>query len=454
MDNKSEIQFKKMTETPVYKLVIMLGIPTVISMLVTNIYNMADTYFVSSIGTSASGAIGIVFGLQAVLQAFGFMFGHGAGSIISRRLGAKDTEGAVKFASTAFFLSFAAGIMIAVPGLIFIKPFMRLLGSTDTILPYAVEYATYILLSAPFMTSSCVLNNILRYEGQAAFAMIGLTLGGFLNMIGDPVLMFSLHMGVSGAGLSTALSQVVSFFVLLSMFIRGKTQSRIKFSCMTRELKDIGLILSTGAASLIRQGMNSVSTMVLNNQAAFYGDAAVAAMSIVNRVSFFIFAVGLGIGQGFQPVAAFNYGAGKYDRVKKAFLFTLAVSEILLGMLAAAGFIYAESIIRFFRDDAAVISCGTFALRVQCAAIFCQPVCVSANMLFQSIGKAGRAAFLSALRSGLYFIPLIIILPAAMGMTGIQICQSVSDLLAFFTTIPFIVYFMRRLGKNDNKGSC
>ena len=163
MDNKSEIQFKKMTETPVYKLVIMLGIPTVISMLVTNIYNMADTYFVSSIGTSASGAIGIVFGLQAVLQAFGFMFGHGAGSIISRRLGAKDTEGAVKFASTAFFLSFAAGIMIAVPGLIFIKPFMRLLGSTDTILPYAVEYATYILLSAPFMTSSCVLNNILRY---------------------------------------------------------------------------------------------------------------------------------------------------------------------------------------------------------------------------------------------------------------------------------------------------
>ena len=415
MDDKSRQQYIKMTETPVPKLVTMLGIPTIISMLVTSIYNMADTYFVSSIGTSASGAVGIVFGLQAILQAFGFMFGQGAGSIISRRLGARDTEGAVRFASTAFFWSFSAGLAVAIPGLIFIRPFMYLLGSTDTILPYAIEYAVYILIAAPFLTSSCVLNNILRFEGMSAFAMIGLTAGGILNMFGDPLLMFTFHMGVSGAGLSTCLSQIVSFFILLSMFLRKRTQSRIQLKMVTRDMNDVWMIITTGVPSLIRQGLNSVSTMILNNQAAIYGDAAVAAMSIVNRVTFFIFSVGLGMGQGFQPVAAFNYGAGKYGRVKKAFKFTILIGEIMLGVLAVTVFIFAPEVIRFFRNDDAVVEFGDFALRVQCVAIFCQPMAVCSNMLFQSIGKSGRAAFLSALRSGLYFIPLIIVLPVFFG---------------------------------------
>ena len=323
-------QFDKMTKTPIPKLVIQLGIPTTISMLVTNIYNMADTWFVGRVGISASGAVGIVFGLMAIIQAFGFMFGHGAGSIISRRLGAKDVASASRFATTSFFCSFAAGLCITAGGLLFMDPLLRLLGSTDTILPYARQYALFILLAAPFMASSCVLNNILRYEGQAAFAMVGLTSGGILNIFGDWILMEGFHLGVLGAGISTGVSQLISFGLLFYMFLAGHTQSKIAPRNMTRDVREVLLICRTGLPSLLRQGLGSVSTMMLNGQARLYGDAAVAAMSIVNRIAQFIFSFGLGIGQGFQPVSAFNYGARRYSRVKQAFLFTFLVSEVLL----------------------------------------------------------------------------------------------------------------------------
>ncbi len=438
-------QYKKMTETPVSRLILALGIPTIISMLVTSIYNVADTYFVSSIGTSASGAVGIIFGLQAVMQAFGFMFGHGAGSIISRKLGQKDTHAASKFASTSFFLSFTIGLFITIIGFTFMRPFMRLLGSTETILPYSIAYGKYILIAAPFFTSSCVLNNILRYEGQAAYAMIGLTAGGILNIFGDPLFMFVFHMGISGAGISTMISQIISFILLFIMFFNGKTQSRIRFNYITRNITDIANIINTGLASLIRQGLNSVSTMILNNQAAIYGDAAVAGMSIVNRVTFFIFAVGLGIGQGYQPVAAFNFGAGKYARVKKGYYFTSFTGELLLGTMSVIAFFFPVEIISFFRNDPAVIQTGTLALRCQCIACLFQPFSVCTNMLFQSIGKSGRASFLSALRSGLYFIPLILILPHFFGLTGVQISQTISDIMACATSIPMALIYLRSL---------
>lgn len=283
-EGQETAQYDKMTKTPVPNLIIRLGIPTVVSMLITSIYNTADTYFVSRLGTSASGAVGVVFSLMAVLQAFGFMFGHGAGSIISRKLGKKDTESASRFASTSFFLSIAAGAVIGVCGIVFLTPFMRLLGSTETILPYARQYGFYILLAGPFMTGSCVLNNILRYEGRAAYAMVGLTTGGILNMAGDPVLMFGLNMGVAGAGLSTAISQMISFLILLAMFLTGKTDSKLSVRLITKDIHDVARIVATGFPSLIRQGMGSISTLLLNHQAAVYGDAAVAAMSIVNRI--------------------------------------------------------------------------------------------------------------------------------------------------------------------------
>lgn len=442
-------QYKKMTETPVPRLIITLGIPTTISMLVTNIYNMADTYFVGKIGTSASGAVGIVFGLMAIIQAFGFMFGHGAGSIISRRLGARDVKSASRFASTSFVSSLVVGAVIMVLGFLFLNPLMRLLGSTDTILPYARTYASFILLAAPFMASSCVMNNILRYEGRAALAMVGLTSGGILNIFGDWLLMEGFGLGVMGAGLATAVSQIISFCILLFMFLSGKTESKFALKWVTKDIGDVVMICKTGLPSLMRQGLTSVSTMVLNGQAAIYGDAAVAAMSIVNRICSFIFSVALGIGQGFQPVSAFNYGAKKYGRVRQGFCFTLGLAEVLLGTIAVVGMIYSSHFVAFFRNDPKVIDIGNFALSVQLAALFFQPLTVCSNMLFQSVGKNGTATFLAMLRSGLCFIPVIVLLSCVLGLTGVEISQTVADVLAFFISLPFTLCFLGELKRKE-----
>lgn len=418
-------------------------------MLVTNIYNMADTYFVGTLGTSASGAVGVVFGLMAIIQACGFTFGHGAGSIISRSLGAKDNETASCVASAAFFTSIIAGSLITICGLVFSDLFLRLLGSTDTILPYARDYALWVLIASPLMTSSFVLNNILRYEGKASLAMIGLTTGGLLNILGDFVLIRIFDLGISGAGISTAVSQIISFSILLSMFLRGKTQSKLSVRNLRNGLPKLKQIIATGFPSLMRQGLSSISTMLLNNMAGIYGDPAVAAMTIVNRICFFIFAVGLGIGQGYQPVSAFNYGAKKFKRVKKGFFFTWGIGELFLSILAIIGLIFSDSLVGLFRNDPRVIEIGSFALKAQLIALFFQPLSICCNMTFQSVGKNKSATFLSALRSGVVFIPTLIILSKALGLTGVQISQTVADIGTFFISVPFMISFFRHLPKDD-----
>ncbi|MGN0166053.1 MAG: MATE family efflux transporter [Lachnospiraceae bacterium] len=445
MQSNSEIQYEKMTKTPIPKLVLGLGLPTTISMLVTNIYNMADTYFVGQLGTSASGAVGIVFGYMALIQALGFMFGQGAGSVISRALGAKDEETAGVYASTSFFCSIITGIIVSAVSLIFTDPILKSLGSTSTILPYAREYIYMIILACPFIMSSFVLNNILRFEGKAALAMVGLVFGGVLNIIGDPIFIFKLDMGIKGAGLSTAISQMVSFCILLSMFLRNKTQAKISIRHVKFKPAIIWNIVTTGFPSLVRQGLTSISTMLLNNLAGAYSDAAVAAMSIVNRLNFFMFAIGLGIGQGFQPVCGFNYGAKEYKRVKEAFIFTLVVSETALGILAVTGLVFSPGLVEIFRNDPEVIRIGTPALRYACIALFFQPLCVMSNMTFQSTGNKVLAVFSSMLRSGLYFIPILLLLEPVLGITGIQIAQPLADVLSFVTVLPFIYRFVRKL---------
>ena len=451
---KYTTQYDKMTKQPVGSLVIKLGIPTTLSMLVTNIYNMVDTMFVGKLGTSASGAVGIVFGFMSILQAFGFLFGQGAGSIISRRLGNKDEDSASVVASTAFFSSMFMGLLIGILGTVFNTKMVYLLGSTDTILSYAKTYSLFIMVAAPFMTSTFTMNNILRFEGKASLSMVGLMTGAILNMVGDPILMFGLDMGIAGAGLSTAISQFISFCVLLSMFLSGKTQSKLSVRKITREFNVLFDIVATGFPSLVRQGLQAVSTMILNQQARIYGDAAVAAMSIVSRISFFIFAVGLGIGQGFQPVCGFNYGARKFSRVKEAFSFTLVAGEVLLGMFAVAGLLFSNQAIAVFRDDAEVIAFGTPALRYQCMALFLNPLIVLSNMTLQSTGQRAWATFLSMMRSGLYLIPMIYILTYTMGARGIQLAQPVSDVLSFATALPVIVNFIRKLPEDERETVC
>lgn len=438
--------YQKMTETPIPRLIITLGIPTTLSMLITNIYNMADTYFVGKLGTSASGAVGIVFGLMAIIQAFGFMCGHGAGSIISRRLGMKDSETASCYATTGFVYSLFIGCLITVSGFCFFEPLLYLLGSTPTILPYAKQYAFYILLCAPIMTGSFVLNNILRYEGKASLAMIGLITGGILNIFGDWLLMRKFGMDIRGAGLSTAVSQCISFLILLSVFLFGKTECKLSLRRFSAHFTEIAAIVTTGFSSLLRQGLNSVSTMFLNNLAGTFGDdSAIAAITIVNRICFLAFAIGLGIGQGFQPVASFNYGAGKYSRVRKGFSFTFLAGELFLGILAIIGICLSPVLVSIFCEDAEVISIGTLALRIQLVALFFQPLTICANMLFQSVGKNVRASILSALRSGLIFIPAILILSAIFQLNGVLATQTISDLIACIISIPFVVQFMKTL---------
>ena len=444
MNSKEEAQFIKMTQTPVPPLIIRLAIPTIISMLVTSIYNMADTFFVAKLGTSAAGAVGIVFSLMAIIQAVGFMIGMGSGSQLSRLLGQKKNQEASEVASTGFFMAFIFGLVLTVFGLIFIDPLMRLLGATPTILPYARDYARYILIGAAIMCASFVLNNILRGEGKAALSMIGIALGGVINIILDPVFIFGFDLGISGAAMATVLSQCISFFILLSFFLRGKSISKLSIRNLSRHPVIYGRILKTGLPSLCRQGLASIATVALNVNAAVYGDAEVAAMSML------LLSVMIGFGQGFQPVVGYNYGAKKYDRVRSAIRFSLIFGTVVLGILSAGGFIFAPWLIRLFRaDDAQVVAIGTFACRAQCMVLLLAPLNVICNMLFQVIGKSGQATFVSAARQGIFFLPLIFILPSVWGLAGVCLTQPVSDIFSFLICIPMMYRFYKELRKKE-----
>lgn len=441
-------QFHNMTETPVGKLITTLSIPTIISMLVTSIYNMADTFFVSKLGTSASGAVGIVFSVMAIIQAIGFTFGMGSGSWISRLLGAKEEEAAKEVAATGFYSAIFLCTLMSVVGEWKMDDLMRILGASDTILPYARAYARYILLAAPIMASSFVLNNILRSEGHAKFAMIGITTGGILNVILDPIFIFVFQMGISGAAVATALSQMVSFLILLSYFVMHKTTTRLGIHRIAKNPKIYFQIVKNGLPSFSRQGLASIASIMLNKQAMIYGDAAVAAMAIVTKIFQMMFSVLIGFGQGYQPVVGFNYGAGIMERVKKAMKFTLKVGTIGMTTAAVVLFVTAPHLLKLFiSDDPAVMEIGTMALRAQAISMPLLPVGVVANMTFQSIGKAWRATMMSAMRQGIFFLPLIFILPAFLGLYGVVSTQAVSDLLTAFACAPFLVRFYKNLAE-------
>ena len=448
MEPESELQkkqFGKMTTEPVGKLLFTLSVPTIISMMVTNIYNLVDTAFVGTLGTSESGATGIVFGYMAILQAVAFMCGQGAGSIMSRKLGARDIEEATKYSSTGFFLSFVLGLVMAVLSLVFMKPLLYLLGSTETIAPYAGTYIFYILLSAPFFTSSLTMNNLFRYEGKAKFGTIGLMIGAVINIFGDIILMFGLKLGIAGAGISTAVSQIISFSILLSMFLRRKTQTRISIKYVARDWKTVWNIIATGFPSLLRQALNSIAAVLLNKTAGVYGDEGVAAMSIVSRISFFPMAVAIGIGQGFQPISSFNFGANKKNRVRKAFWTALAGEECVLTLISVPIYIFAGTLVQQLRDDPQVIELGIRALRLMCVGQLFVPLTMMVEMGFQSIGEKMLASFGSCLRSGLLFIPTLLILKRARGMSGVQEAQPLSFVLTFIVCLFLCRIYLKQV---------
>ena len=439
----AEKHYAKMTETPVAKLILNLGIPTTISMLVTNIYNMADTYFVGTLGESAQAATGVLFTVQAIMQGIAFMLGHGGGTFISRALADKNTKEATKFISSAFFTGGLIGLLITGLGLAFLDPLVRFLGSTETIVPHAKDYGMWILLAAPFIICSFILNNGLRYEGKAFYAMFGLTAGGLLNILGDYILVMKCGLGVYGAGLATAASQVVSFTILLYMYLK-MAQSSIQIKAVSKDFRLYLTIARVGLPSLIRQGLTSVTNGLLNNVTKPFGDAAIAAMSVVSRYSNFLMCVGLGMGQGFQPVASFNYQAKKYRRVKKGLLFTTAFGLVFIGAMSTVSILFAEPIITIFQKHPEVISIGAKALRFTAIGMMFMPFSVPVNMLYQSIQQPAISSLLSLIRSGMVTIPLLLFGVPVLGLLGIQLAQPIADILAGLISIPFIIRFLRK----------
>ena len=441
-------QRARMLETPINRLIPSLAVPTIISMLVTSIYNMADTYFVSQLNTSASGAVGVVFSLMAIIQAVGFTVGMGTGSIASRLLGQDKGEQADVFASSGVVAALVVGVAMAGLGLGFRADLMWLLGSTETIYPYALDYAFYIILGAPVMILSFTLNNLLRWQGKANLSVFGLATGGILNMILDPIFIYGFQMGISGAGAATLLSQCVSLTILTSFFLMKKSQLRVSPVCVSRSPGTYLAILKQGMPSFFRQGVLSASTMALNYNAKLYGDAVVAALSIVTKVFMVIQSIVIGFGQGFQPVLGYNYGAKRLDRVKEAVWFSVKTCTVILTVGAVIGFVLAPHIITLFRrDDAVVIAIGTRAFRYQCLTLPLGAVLVFANMFFQSLGKSWRAVLLAICRQGLY-IPLVYLMTGRFGLSGLESTQAVADVLSFVLSASVILhYFKTEFGK-------
>lgn len=443
--NKDISEYKRMTESPVFGLVLRLSVPTTFSMLITSIYNLADTYFVSSLGNSAISAVGVVYSIQSIIQAVGYGFGMGAQSLISRRLGERKNEQADMYGASGFVAAFLTGLMLMVIGLLNLPFLMHLFGATHTALPLACHYGFWILIGAPVFCSSFVLNNILRAEGKASLSMIGLCSGGIINIGLDALFIFGFKMGVSGAAIATMLSQIVSFLILLSFFLMKKSVVHINPVRTSRRITDYLNIFRVGLPTIFRQSLGSVATTLLNIAVRPYGDAAMSAVSIANKIYMLLRSMLVGIGQGFQPVAGYNFGAGLYGRVRKAFNSAVFLGTLYGVSAAVILFFGSGHIIGLFRrGDTEVIIIGGQMLRYLSISISVLGYSTFVNQLYQSLGFVAPATFLASCRQGIFFVPLILILPACIGLTGIQLTQTIADLLTCAVSVPFHIMMFKR----------
>ena len=458
---KRQAKYERMTGTPVPKLILQLAVPTIISMSVSALYNLADSYFVGHISTGATAAVGIAFAYQAFIQAIGFFFGSGSGNYLSRALGARDAKGAGQMAATGFFSALFLAVAVAILGFVFLTPICRALGATDEVLPDARDYMRYLLLATPFLVSQMSLNNQLRMQGNALFAMMGVASGAVLNIFLDPLFIFGLDMGVAGASLSTAISQFVSWCLLLwGTSFKGNVHIYLRNFAPSRErYREIGAV---GLPSLMRQSLGCLSTICLNWAAAKYAlpgceASTIAAFSVVARTMQCAMSVVIGFGQGFQPVCGFNWGAGLYGRVRQAYVFTMKTSTIAILIMSTLGFIFAPQVIAFFRsEDAELIRIGSTVLRWQCVAFPLVGVTTPTNMLLQNIRRTVKATLLSASRQGIFFYPAILTAPRLWGISGLQCTMAIADICTFFLSVPFALGMLRELtlretGRNNTK---
>lgn len=442
MEQRDNYQF--LTSAPVPKVIGSLATPAIVSMLMTSFYNMADTYFVGHINTQATAAVGVTFALMSVIQAIGFFFGQGSGTYISRQLGARNHEKAQEMASMSFFMAIGCGILITVAGLIFLRPLSIILGSTDTILPYTEKFMSMVLLGTPFMIGTMTLNNQMKFQGNALLAMYGMLSGAVVNLILVPLFIFVCDWGVFGAGLGTFIGQVCGFIVIWIMSRKGDNLP-ISFRSIRLKKEYFLEVFRGGTPSLTRQGLAAVSTSILNLAAGAYGDAAIAGMSIVSRISFLILSAVIGLGHGFQPLCGFNYGAKLYDRVKQGYFFCLKISFWFLIVGVILCFPFATEIVHFFRDDLEVTQIGAIAFRWQMVTYPLVAFITLSNMMMQTIGKSISANLVAAARNGLCFIPLIFLCSYLWGLKGLEMCQAVSDCCTFLVTLLLTIPMIREM---------
>ena len=442
---KNVNRYEYLTQTPVPQLVCRLAVPTILSMLVTGLYNSADTFFVGRISTQATAAVGLVFSVMAMIQALGFFCGQGSGSFLSRLLGAGKKQEAAEAAATGFTLALIIGVIVAVLGNLLAAPLGYALGAGPSTIHDTLIYMRIILIGAPFMIAQFVINNQLRYQGSAAYAMIGLLAGAIINIGLDPLLMFVFDLGVAGAAIATVSGQAISFVVLLIGSMHGEN-IHLKLSNVRMNRYYLGEIVNSGLPALFRQGLAAVSTLLLNQMAGMMGgDSAIAGMSVVTRVLMLLSSAMIGFGQGYQPVCGFNYGAGLYARVKEGFYFCVKYGTIFLTAMSALCLAFAPQIVGFFRDDPAVIAVGTVALRAQAVTLPLMATIVLANMMLQSMGKGLKASITSSSRNGIFFIPLILILPRFFGLFGVEITQACADVLSFMLAVPIAASELRKM---------
>ena len=444
-NERAEKKRQQMLHSPIPKLILSMSLPTTMAQLITVIYSFADTLFVSHISTTATASVSIGFSLMSFIQAIGFGFAMGAGSMISFSLGKGDRDKANRVASGAAFYAVLAALIFMVFGLIFIRPFMYALGASDTSIDMACEYARYIIIGAPVMCLTFVMNVALRSEGHAFMAMTCTGTGGLLNIALDAIFVLALNMGVGGAALATLISQIVSATLLAIPFLLKRSIVRISPKLISTNIRDYYDMLRHGFPTIARQGIASLAMALLSNQGKVYGDAVVGALGITYKVYVFGRSLTIGIGQGFMPVAGYNFAQKQNKRVRQAFWFSTALATGICVALAAAMALFPEPIILLFQDDPELVSAGTACLRYLAIALPFIGYSTLANQLLQCLGYSIPATLLASCRQGIFFVPLILLLPIAFGLYGVEVTQAAADILTFIVTVPIQIIFFKKI---------
>ena len=442
-DDRQKNRELKMLTDPIPKVTLEMAVPTIISFLITSVYNLADTFFVSSLGTNATAAVSVNASLDQIIMMGGSLFAIGAASYISRLLGARKKEKAVETLSTVFFMAFLFGMIILLGGTVFMHPMVRMLGATDTCETYSIQYATYVLLVAPLLSTSFVMNQCLRAEGSALYSMIGMSFGGILNCILDPIFIFRMGLGVTGASMATAISKTVSFLILIVPYFTRRSMLKISIRKFRMEAEMLFQVISIGSSSLLRNGLAVISAIVLNHIAGGISDSVLAGIGVSNRIMMFPFGVILGFGSGYQPVAGFNWGAKRYDRVRECYDFACRFSVIGSAVMGLVIAVLAVPIIHLFSAvDPHMQQIGALCIRLQCLALPAHAWVAMVNMLCASLGYAGYAVILATARQGSCFFPIVYPLALLFGGNGVAGTQASADLI---TLVPAAVIIRKML---------